>query len=182
MIAQPMHRPAERDCARHDRRCRPPLPVRCVSRSRPRYARTRRAPAREPRSRPRPRRTRRRCRAQARWARGCCADRRSRSVDWTASRPPASSAARSSGASRSTSARPRWCRGRKPKPWSRPRSRPSTPVGHARGPCGSPISAPDRARCCLALLVRIARCLRYRHRSRRGCARNRAPQRRPARI
>ena len=41
----------------------------------------------------------------------------------------------------------RWCRGRRPRPWSRPRSRRSARAPR-RARCASPISAPARARCC----------------------------------
>ena len=47
-------------------------------------------------------------------------------------------------AARST--RPRWCRGRRPRPWSRQRSPRSTKAGRAAARCASPISAPARAR------------------------------------
>ena len=40
-----------------------------------------------------------------------------------------------------------WCRGRKPKPWSRARSMPRGGAAPARS-CASSISAPARARCC----------------------------------
>ena len=64
-----------------------------------------------------------------------------------ASRSRAFSAARNSGACRSASPRPCWCRGRRPRPWSRPRSTRSTRAGK-RNRCASPTSAPARARCC----------------------------------
>ena len=56
--------------------------------------------------------------------------------------------ARNSGACRCGSPRRRWCRGRRPKPWSRRRWPRSTPADRARARCASPISAPAQARCC----------------------------------
>ena len=66
----------------------------------------------------------------------------------TASRSRASSASRNSGACRCASTRPRWCPGRRPKPWSRQRLPRSTGAGRAIARSASLISAPARARCC----------------------------------
>ena len=66
-----------------------------------------------------------------------------------ASRWRAFSAARSSGGCRCGSTRRRWCRGRRPRPWSRRRwlrCRRRHRTLAIR--CASPISAPARARCC----------------------------------
>ena len=90
------------------------------------------------------------------------------------SRSRASSAARNSGACHSRSRPQRWCRGRKPKPWSRRRSRQSPDRSLAA--CASPISAPAPARCCSRCSSELPNAVRHRHRHQRRRARSRARQ------
>ena len=106
--------------------------------------------------------------------------RRSPRAGSRASRSRASSARRNSGACRSRSTRRRWCRGRRPRPWSRRRSPRSIAAGARSRRCASPISAPARARCCWRCCRELPNGVRRRHRhQRRGARRARAtmPQR-----
>ena len=98
-----------------------------------------------------------------------------------ASRSRAFSASRNSGACRCGSTKPRWCRGRRPKPSSRRRWPRSTATVLAPARCALPISAPARARSWSRCLTRVAERDRHRHRRQprgaRGCARQRRPPR-----
>ena len=93
-----------------------------------------------------------------------------------ASRSRASSAARNSGACRCTSRRPCWCRGRKPRPWSKPRSRRSTRDGLRDGQLRIADLGTGSGALLLALLHELPNAHRHRHRYQRGGAwRSRAP-------
>ena len=100
---------------------------------------------------------------------------------WRASRSRASSASRNSGACRSRSTPRRWCRGRRPRPWSRPRSTRSAPRRGAR-------AAHRRSRHRLgraaagAAQSELPGAPRRRHRPEPGGARLRARQRASARA